>query len=56
MASFQRPLPTDASGTSVADLLAPANYVVSLANRQDVAPVTVQVSEGSDAVAALTVP
>jgi hypothetical protein len=47
---------TDASGTVVADLLAPATYTVRLADRGDVAPVTVQVREGEEAGASLVVP
>jgi hypothetical protein len=57
MAGFtQQQRATDATGTLVADLLSPATYVVSLPNRNDVPAVTVQVAEGSEAVAALTVP
>jgi protocatechuate 3,4-dioxygenase beta subunit len=56
MATMRAPLPGDPAGTFVADLLAPATYVVRAQNRSDVQPVTVQVGEGADSEATLTVP
>jgi uncharacterized GH25 family protein len=57
MAAFSRaPRPTDAAGTTVADMLAPGAYVVSVADRKDAGSATVQVGEGAEASATLMLP
>jgi protocatechuate 3,4-dioxygenase beta subunit len=56
MLDMRPPLPGGAKGTYVADLLYPGTYVVSLQNRSDVPPQTVQVSEGAAPEVSLTIP
>jgi hypothetical protein len=57
MALMRQPvLPSDGSGFTTADLLAPTTYVATVENHPDVAPVTVPVSEGGVVETTLTVP
>ncbi|HET9299385.1 MAG TPA: carboxypeptidase regulatory-like domain-containing protein, partial [Candidatus Polarisedimenticolaceae bacterium] len=56
-ALMRQPVPlSDSNGTTTADLLAPASYMVTVENNPNVAPVTVAVSDGGVAEATLTVP
>jgi protocatechuate 3,4-dioxygenase beta subunit len=52
--NMQRPLPTNAQGNTLVSHLAPGAYVVSAVGRPDIRPVEVDVQEGQEAVAGLS--
>jgi hypothetical protein len=52
----KRPQATGPDGTTTMDLLCPGSYQVGIAGRNDIAPVSVVVAEGSEVVVEITLP